>query len=84
MNSDARPKRTREVERCLAQAGCRGAWLLKGPGYFCFEGEPTADWIDHTVEVPFLADLTIGQWLATFRAMDANPANRKSVRASRP
>gem|GEM_PF-6163133 len=79
INED-RPKRTSDVSRFLAQNGIREARLVKGPGYFCFEGKATDDWIDHTVEVPFLGDLTYDQWLRTFRAMNDNPANRTSVR----
>lgn len=80
MQGDTFPKKTADVSRYLSHAGLPGVRLVKGPGYFCFEGDATDDWIDHTVEVPFLGDMTCEQWLQTFRAMDANPANRKSVR----
>lgn len=83
MQAEARPKKTEDVSRYLAHAGVKGARLVKGPGYFCFEGDATEDWIDHTVEVTFLGDLTCDQWLQTFRAMDANPANHKSIRTAR-
>jgi hypothetical protein len=83
MEDNDYPKRTADISRFLARAGIRGVQLVKGPGYFCFEGTSTDDWIDHTVEVPFLADLTFQQWLQTFQAMDGNPANRKSIRAAR-
>jgi hypothetical protein len=83
MDGDARPKKTEDVGRYLAQAGVKGVRLVKGQGYFCFEGDATEDWVDHTVEVTFLGDLTCEQWLQTFRAMDSNPANRKSVRDAR-
>lgn len=82
MKPEDRPKRTSDVARFLAQSGIRDAHLVKGPGYFCFEGKATKDWIDHTVEVPFLNDLTCGQWLRTFKAMNDNPANSASVRKS--
>jgi hypothetical protein len=36
-------------------------------------------WLDHAVEVAFFGDLTFEQWLQTFRAMDSDPATRKSV-----
>ena len=39
MAGDVRPKRTDEVNRHLARAGIRDVRLVKGPGYFCFEGE---------------------------------------------
>jgi hypothetical protein len=80
MKPQDRPKRTSDVVRFLAQNGLRGVKLMKGPGYFCFEGKPTDDWIDHTVEVPFLSDMTYDQWLRTFKAMNDNPANSVSVR----
>ena len=82
MQADAYPKKTIEVNRQLARAGIRGARLVKGPGYFCFEGPPTKDWIDHTVEVTFLGELTCNQWLETFRCMNANPTNSKRVRVA--
>ncbi len=79
--TDTRPKRTSEVVAYIRRAGGKGVQLSKGQGVFCFEGPPTEDWIDHTVHVMFLADLTLEQWLQTFRAMDSNPANRRSVQA---
>ena len=50
--------------RFLRKDGISGVKLNKGPGFFCFEGSPTAAWLDHTVHVPFLADLTYAEWLA--------------------
>lgn len=82
MKPEDRPKRTSDVERFLTKNGLRGVRLVKGPGYFCFEGTPTDDWIDHTVEVPFLSNMTCDQWLRTFKAMNDNPANSASVRKS--
>ncbi|MCX5673923.1 MAG: hypothetical protein NTX87_02845 [Planctomycetota bacterium] len=52
MNPDDRPRRTAEVGRYLAGQGFKGVRLVKGPAYFCFEGDPTEDWADHTVEIP--------------------------------
>ena len=83
MNAGDTHRRTRDVQRYLAKHGVRGVVLLKAPGYFCFEGDATGDWADHTVEVPFLSDMTFDQWLQTFKAMDQNPANSKTVRAAR-
>lgn len=65
---------------CLRRTASATLIRSRGPGYSCFEGKATEDWIDHTVEVPFLADLTCEQWLRTFRAMNNNPANSASVR----
>ena len=79
MKPDDRPRRTAEVGRYVAQQGIRGVRLCKGPGYFCFEGTPTEDWRDHTVEVTFLSDMTLDEWFRTFKAMNENPANRKST-----
>jgi hypothetical protein len=83
LSDEDRPSRTREVDHYLARHGHKGAKLFKGPGFFCFEGEPTEDWIDHTVNVSLLKDLTLQQWLATYRSMDSNPTNRKGIRAVR-
>jgi len=82
MQADAFPERTEEVVRYLKQLGIPGVKLVKGPGYFCFEGPATDDWINHTVEVPFPSELTLDQWSQTFRAMNDNPNNRSTVRAS--
>ena len=79
MNPTDYPKSTAEVSRYIAKSGFKGIRLVKGPGYFCFEGDLTNDWRDHTIAVPFLNYLTLGQWLGTFKAMDSNPANRLSV-----
>lgn len=83
MSASAFPKRTDDVERYLRQTGIPDVLLIRGRGYFTFEGEATEDWFHTTVEVPFLSDLTLDQWAQTFRAMDGNPANRKSIRATR-
>ena len=83
MNANEYPTRSRDVLRYLAKHGVKGVQLFKGPGYFCFEGDATEDWADHTVSVPFLNGLTFDQWLQTFKAMDQNPANSKTVRAAR-
>lgn len=80
MKPDDRPKRTSDVDRFLVKNGFREAHLIKGPGYFCFEGKATDDWIDHTVGVTFLADMTCDQWLRTFKAMNDNPTNSIRVR----
>ncbi len=84
MKPEDRPKRTRDVQMYLAQHGFKEVVLNKGPGYFCFEGKLTDGWVDHTVNVTFLADMTCDQWLRAFQAMNDNPANRQSiVRAQR-
>ena len=56
--------------RFLRKDGISGVKLNKGPGFFCFEGSPTAAWLDHTVHVPFLADLTYAEWLAAYRKLE--------------
>jgi len=70
MDSQDRPKRTRDVVRFLKKNGIPGVVLNKGTGYFCLEGAATARWADHTVPVPFLADLTYAEWLAEYRKME--------------
>jgi hypothetical protein len=82
VNPDDRPRRTADVQRYLARQGIKGIQVVKGPGYFCFEGKATEDWLNHTVEVFALGDMTYDQWLRTFKAMNENPANRKSTRRS--
>ena len=73
MDGNNRPHRTRDVERFLRQNDISGVQLVKGPGWFCFEGEPTAGWTNHTVQVSFLADLTLDGWLDAFRSLQRSP-----------
>ena len=70
VDSQGRPKRTRDVVRSLKKNGIPGVVLNKGPGYFCFDGSTTAGWVDHTVRVSFLADLTYVEWLAEYRRLE--------------
>ena len=70
MDPQDRPKRSRDVVRFLKKNGIPGIILNKCPGYFCLEGSATAGWADHTVCVPFLADLTYAEWLAEFRRLE--------------
>lgn len=79
MNPTDYPKSTAEVCRYITKAGFKGVTINKGPGYFCFEGDLTNDWRDHTVEIPFLKYLTLEQWLQVYKAMDSSPANSLSV-----
>lgn len=74
-----RPKSTRDVVAHLRRNGIRDTVLNAGGGFFCFEGPATEDWIDHTVRVSFLGDLTLDQWLQTYQAMASNPTNQKSI-----
>jgi len=74
-----RPRRTRDVEQYLAKAGVRNVILVKGPGFFCFEGTGADGWVDHTARVTFLTDLTLDEWLQKFRSMDsASKESRES------
>ena len=52
----------------LAQRGIR-ALLARGDGYFYFWSGEAADWLERTVRVPNLRDLTIEQWLEQFRIL---------------
>jgi hypothetical protein len=40
--------------------------LVKGTGYFYFQTGEAAEWLDRTVRVRKLNDLTLKQWIAEF------------------
>jgi hypothetical protein len=55
----------RAVNAELARVGHR-ARLEKASGYFCFFGGEATDWIDRTVQVAKISDLTLEQWIGEF------------------
>jgi hypothetical protein len=63
----------------LARVGEK-AELAKGAGYFFFRGGDTADWLERTVAVRKINDLTLKQWIAEYRRIKAlNAQILKSV-----
>ena len=49
--------------------------LAKGDGYFYFTSGETANWLDTTVRVPTLNNLTLEQWIEEFKRLKT--VNRK-------
>jgi len=43
--------------------------LAKGDGYFYFTSGETANWLDTTVRVPTLNNLTLEQWIEEFKRL---------------
>jgi hypothetical protein len=47
------------------------AVLTKGDGYFYFEGGEASDWLDRTVRIAALKSLTLDQWIARYKELQA-------------
>ena len=62
----------------LAKRGC-SARLEKGDGYFYFSGGEATDWLDRTVNVQSLSNLSLDQWMAEFDRL--KKLNRDILRA---
>jgi hypothetical protein len=54
----------------LARLGHR-ARLEKGSGYFYFWTGEAADWLDRTVRVRKISEMTLNEWIAEFRRLKA-------------
>ena len=54
----------------LARLGHR-ARLEKGSGYFYFWTGESADWLDRTVRVRKISEMTLNEWIAEFRRLKA-------------
>ncbi len=54
------------------------AMLAKGGGYFFFRGRAVNDWLDRTVQVSKISDLTVDEWLKAF-----NDLKRKNQEIAR-
>lgn len=54
-----------------AELARRGHQVLleKGSGYFYFRTGEAADWLDKTVPVAKISDLTLDEWVAKFREL---------------
>ena len=52
----------------LARLGVT-ATLARGDGYFYFVKGEADDWLDRTVRVPTLQNLTVAQWVEEFRRL---------------
>jgi hypothetical protein len=63
------PKRSRDVTAYLKQHGYEGYELVKGRGYFYFDGPDTAAWPATSVYTYRLGHLTLDQWLAEFEEL---------------
>ncbi len=58
------------VNREMAKRGFT-ARLEKGEGYFYFHFGEAADWLDRTVRVRKINDLTLKQWMEEFQRLRA-------------
>jgi hypothetical protein len=57
------------------------ARLEKGEGYFYFQFGEAADWLDRTVRIRKINDLTLKEWIAEFqRLRELNDRIMKSIR----
>jgi len=68
----AKPKPTaskatiKAVNAALAERG-HNTFLVKGGDYFFFRGAEVNSWLDRTVQVPRVGDMTVDQWVAAFQ-----------------
>jgi hypothetical protein len=69
------------VNAALAERG-HEAILVRSGGYFLFRGAEVNDWLDRTVQVPRVGDLSIAGWVQAFR--DLKKKNAEIRRAGRP
>jgi hypothetical protein len=58
------------------------ATLANGGGYFFFRGPDVNSWLDRTVQVSKISDLTVDQWLQAFK--DLKRKNQEIARAGAP
>jgi hypothetical protein len=67
----------------LARRGHR-VLLARGDGYFYFRYGEASDWLDRTIRVSKLSDLTVEQWVQEFeRLKKRNQEIRESARPRR-
>jgi hypothetical protein len=65
----------------LARRGYK-AEIAKGSGYFYFRSGEAGDWLDSTVAVRKINDLTLKQWIEEFRRLRA--LNQQIMRTAKP
>ncbi len=57
------------------------ALLTNAAGYFYFRGGEAADWLDRTVRVPRIGDLSVEQWVQQF--LQLRRRNQEIMRTGR-
>jgi hypothetical protein len=68
----------------LAKRG-RKAVLVKGDGYFYFDGGETVAWLDRTVKARTINTLTLKQWIEEFdRLKELNAQILRTVKGGKP
>ena len=69
-SESAKPSRVtlKSVNDALAERGY-DAMLVKGGGYFFFRGAEPNAWLDRTVPVARVSDLTLQQWVRAFQQL---------------
>lgn len=45
------------------------AVLMKGGGYFYFQSKEAAVWLDRTVRVPKISDLSLEEWIGEYQRL---------------
>ena len=69
------------VNKELAQNDI-SALLAKGDGYFYFRSGEAADWLDRTVQVERINDLSLEEWVARFHEL--RQKNQQILTAGKP
>ena len=87
--ANQRPKRLSQVNAFLRQHGIAGVELRRGRGYFDFWGMPIAHWLNRSVLVDRLEELSLQQWLDKYRELErqnrpgVNPLTGRPLRSRR-
>jgi hypothetical protein len=83
-SGNTRPTRTAQVNAYLAANGFPGVMLYqnRAHGYCYFSGGAANDWYATSVMVPYVSDLTLGEWLE--EAQDLAAAKRRNPRRKNP
>jgi hypothetical protein len=77
---DAPRATIRNVNDALAARGYE-ATLVKGGDYFFFRGGEANGWLDRTIRVPRVGDLTVDEWVRAYQ--DLKKKNAEIERAGR-
>jgi hypothetical protein len=57
----------KQVNKALAEAGFPNAELVKGEGYYYFDGDDTDGFFEQGVYVNFLNALSVTEWVSEFK-----------------
>ena len=68
------PESIGDVNRALADEGYTGITVHRNHSHFFFGGKPTRKWLHNCVAVDRVHDISIAEWLRTFKSFAATNA----------